>query len=154
MYKQLIILREQYDNGYKLDFGKGCAMAAHASINFLMSMIEESIDIVKDENGNYHYEANLKLDKDLYEGWFNDIETKIILKAKNKSKLMKAIDFAKELGLEEDKDYFIIADYCKTKLKPEYIDKDGNGRTIVGIGFKPMETWMVEKISKHYQLYQ
>jgi len=154
MYKQLIILRENYDNGFTLDFGKGCAMAAHCSMAFLTTMIEEAIDIVKEENGDYHYEANLRIDKGLYEGWIGDIFTKIVVKAKNKNKLMKAIDYAKELGLEENKDYFLITDLCKTSLKPEFIDNNGDGRVIVGIGFKPMEIEKVEKISKHYQLYK
>ena len=92
------------------------------------------------------------MDKDIYEEWINGIFTKIICEAKNLNHLMKVIELANELGLEENRDYFIIKDACLTELTPEEIDENGVGRTITCIGFRPLPDDIARQLSKKYQL--
>lgn len=47
------------------------------------------------------------------------IETKVVCRAKNKDDLLRAVEAAKELGMEEYKDYFLIYDACRTELEKE-----------------------------------
>jgi PTH2 family peptidyl-tRNA hydrolase len=100
----------------------------------------------------YHYETHMELDTKLYEEWLGGIFTKVVCEAKNKNQLLKAVRLAEELGLVEDKDFFIIRDCCLTELTPEEFDENGIGRTITCIGFRPMEQEIMEKISKKFQL--
>lgn len=58
--------------------------------------------------------------------------------------LLRAVEAAKELGMEEYKDYFLIYDACRTEL-----EKESPEGTLTCIGFRPMEA---EEIKK-YQLY-
>lgn len=62
---------------------------------------------------------------------------------------MKAVEKAKELGMVEGKDYFIIRDACRTELEPENED----GTTITCVGFAPMEDEVIDKIGKEYHLF-
>ena len=62
---------------------------------------------------------------------------------------MKAVTIAQELGLVEGQDYFLIRDNCLTELEPE----DEDGRTLTCIGFVPMDSSIVEQISKKFHLY-
>lgn len=105
------------------------------------------------ENEISSYLVPLELDKELYEDWFAGIFTKTICRAKNKNQLLKAVEVAKELGLEENKDYFLIKDSCLTELEPEEVDENGVGRTLTCIGFKPLPDEVAHTISKKYQLY-
>ena len=102
---------------------------------------------------NFVYEANLKFDLDLYEQWINGSFTKCVLRAKNKNQLLKAKTMAEELGMKEGEDFFCIYDACRTELEPEEFDENGIGRTLTVIGFRPMDSEVIDKISKKYHLY-
>lgn len=39
----------------------------------------------------------------------------VVCRAKNKDDLLRAVEAAKELGMEEYKDYFLIYDACRTE---------------------------------------
>lgn len=121
--------------------GKMSAQVSHASMAFLSTWIKNTIDI------NYNIQA--KFDKDIYNEWINDIFTKVILEAKTKDQLLKAVSMANELGMKEGEDYFLIRDNCLTELEPEE-----DGRTLTCIGFKPMRPEIIDQISKKYQLYK
>ena len=101
---------------------------------------------------SYHYATRMNIDKKLYEEWLGGIFTKVVCEAKNKNQLLKAVRIAEELGLVENKDFFIIRDCCLTDIEPEEFDENGVGRTITCIGFRPMEQEIMEKISKKFQL--
>lgn len=62
-------------------------------------------------------------------------ETKVVCRAKNKDDLLRAVEAAKELGMEEYKDYFLIYDACRTELEKE---------SPTCIGFRPMEAEEIE----------
>lgn len=52
------------------------------------------------------------MDTDLFHDWITGAETKVVCRAKNKDDLLRAVEAAKELGMEEYKDYFLIYDAC------------------------------------------
>lgn len=168
MYKQIIIARKDLN----MSPGKLAAQVSHASIAFLSTWIRDNAKPVKEIDLVPHYEVSLRnkisnfnkevimykinqfFDKGVYEQWINDSFTKVILEAKNKNKLLKAKTLAEELGLKEDIDFFLIKDNCYTELTPEEVDKNGVGRTLTCIGFKPMDENEIDKISKKFQLYK
>lgn len=113
-----------------------------------------NLELVDKNDITYHYTSTLNFDPDVYDHWINDIFTKTVCEAKNKNHLLKAVDKAKELGLEEGKDFFLIKDNCLTELEPEEIDENGVGRTLTCIGFKPLPDDVAHEISGKYQLYK
>lgn len=145
MYKQIIIVRKDLN----LSPGKLSGQVSHASMAFLTNMLKEH---VLPAAGEYKVES-FTMEKGLYEDWINDIFTKVVLKAKNKNQLMKAVKMAEDLGMEEGKDFFLIKDCCLTELTPEEIDENGVGRTLTCIGFRPMEETVIDQIGRKYQLY-
>lgn len=94
------------------------------------------------------YSAEFSIDKDLYEQWINGEFTKCVLQAKNKNQLLKAKTMAEDLGMTEGKDFWLIKDNCHTELVPEE-----DGRTLTVIGFRPMDSEIIDKIGKKYHLY-
>ena len=94
------------------------------------------------------YSAKFSIDKDLYEQWINGEFTKCVLQAKNKNQLLKAKTMAEDLGMTEGKDFWLIKDNCHTELVPEE-----DGRTLTVIGFRPMDSEIIDKIGKKYHLY-
>ena len=148
MYKQLIIARKDLE----MSPGKLAAQVSHGSMAFLTNMIRENYSQWTSSDGDY-YSAELTFDKDLYEQWIDGSFTKIVCMARNKNQLLKAVTMAKELGLQERKDFFLIKDNCYTELTPEETDENGVGRTLTCIGFAPLPNDVVEKISKKYHLY-
>ena len=143
MYKQIIIARKDLN----MSDGKLAAQVSHASMAFLTNEIrnEWSKWISGDKT---YYSVELTFDKDLFEQWIDSEFTKCVLKAKNKSQLLKAKTLAEEMGMIENEDFFCIYDNCHTELTPE-----DNGRTLTCIGFKPMDSEVIDKIGRKYQLY-
>lgn len=133
MMKQLIIARRDLD----MSPGKLAAQVAHASSAFLIEMIKDSWP----EKAQGFYHVNYRLDEDIYDNWINDGVTKVVCGARNKEKLEKAIEKAKELGMIEGVDYFPIVDACRT---PE---------SLTCIGFRPMEAEKIDEIGKDFHLY-
>ena len=88
------------------------------------------------------------------DNWICESFTKIICEAKNRYQLIKIIPLAHELGLEEEKDFFLIKDNCLTELIPEEIYENGVGRTLTCIGFRPLSDDICYQLSKKYQLYK
>lgn len=100
-----------------------------------------------------HYEASLFIDKGMYEEWMNGTFTKVILEAKNRNQLLKAETYAKEMGMRENHDFFLIKDNCYTELTPEDVDEEGVERTLTCIGFRPMEAEVIDKIGCKFHTY-
>ena len=149
--RQLIIARKDLN----MSSGKLAAQVAHASWAFLSNIIRTTEPIV----GYFPSlpgwtNISLTIRKDIYEDWFKGIFTKTICEAKNKNQLLKAKEIAEELGMVEDKDFFLIKDACNTELTPEELDENGAGRTLTCIGFRPLDDETAWKISKKFQLYK
>jgi len=64
-----------------------------------------------------------------------------------------AITIAEELGLVENKDFFLIRDACHTELEPEEFDENGEGMTLTCIGFRPLPDEIAHQISYKFHLY-
>ena len=148
MYKQIIIARKDLN----MSAGKLAAQVSHASMAFLTNEIRnewsKNTTYFKGNEYKTYYSVELTFDKDLFEQWIDGEFTKCVLKAKNKSQLLKAKTLAEEMGMTENEDFFCIYDNCHTELTPE-----DNGRTLTCIGFKPMDSEVIDKIGKKYQLY-
>lgn len=150
MYKQIIIARKDLN----MSHGKLAAQVSHGSMAFLTWMIRNNINpqvrpLQRLFNGTGDYETYpLSIDKDLYEQWINGEFTKCVLQAKNKNQLLKAKTMAEELGMKEGEDFWLIRDNCHTELEPEE-----DGRTLTVIGFRPMDSEIIDKIGKKYHLY-
>lgn len=148
MYKQIIIARKDLN----MSAGKLASQVSHASMAFLTNAIRndwsKNTTYFKGNEYKTYYSVELTFDKDLFEQWIDGEFTKCVLKAKNKSQLLKAKTLAEEMGMTENEDFFCIYDNCHTELTPE-----DNGRTLTCIGFKPMDSEVIDKIGKKYQLY-
>lgn len=150
MYKQIIIARKDLN----MSHGKLAAQVSHGSMAFLTWMIrnnslpycEEHTLALLDKS--IFYKAFLNIDKELYEQWINGEFTKCVLQAKNKNQLLKAKTMAEKLGMKEGEDFWLIRDNCHTELEPEE-----DGRTLTVIGFKPMDSEIIDKIGRKYHLY-
>ena len=147
--RQLIIARKDLN----MSPGKLAAQVAHAYWAFFSNSIRTAIkqDAILE---NDKYKFGIGIDKDIADEWFCGIFTKTICEAKNLNQLLKAKLIAEELGLKENKDFFLILDACKTELEPEMIDSEGVGRTLTCIGFRPLDDETAWAISKKFQLYK
>lgn len=144
MYKQLIIARRDLN----MSPGKLAAQVSHASIAFLIEkLFWGSKEVVKERDGLI-YKIEIGIDRSLFHKWVTEAETKVVCGARNREKLLQAVEMAKDLGMEENKDYWLIYDACRTEL-----EREGPEGTLTCIGFRPMEAEEIDKIGKKYQLY-
>lgn len=141
MYKQIIIARKDLN----MSPGKLAAQVSHGSMAFLIWMIRDNSHPLACQG---EYESKFRIENDLYEQWIDGEFTKCVLQAKNKNQLLKAKTMAEELGMKEGKDFWFIYDNCHTELEPEE-----NGRTLTVIGFKPMDSEIIDQIGRKYHLY-
>lgn len=139
MYRQLIIIREDLN----MSNGKLAAQVSHASMAFLINTIKNNVEKV-----NESYQAKFPIPTDVYEEWMSGEFKKIVLKAKNKTKLLNAISIAKAFDLFPNRDVFPIFDNCHTELIPE----EENGTTLTCIGFVPLPDDVAAQISRKYRL--
>ena len=147
--RQIIIARKDLNMGP----GKLAAQVSHASMAFISNIIRKSLSSAYLRN-NETYCFGMGIPKDIAEQWFCGVFTKTVCEAKNRNQLLKAVSIAKELGLQEGKDFFLIKDACLTDLEPEEVDENGQGRSLTCIGFRPLDDETAWKISKKYQLYR
>ena len=144
--RQIIIARKDLN----MNPGKLAAQVAHASLAFISNAIRNCMEC---SSLSQNYLISLKIPKDVYERWFCGIFTKTVCEAKNRGQIMKAVSIAKEIGLKEGTDFFLIKDVCLTDLEPEEIDENGQGRILTCIGFRPLDDETAWKISRKFQLY-
>ena len=115
-------------------------LAAQVSSAFLIEMIRDSWP----GKAQGFYQVNYRLDEDIYDNWINDGVTKVVCGARNRGRLEKAIEKAKELGMIEGVDYFPIVDACRTPESPQ--------GTLTCVGFRPMEAEKIDEIGKDFHL--
>ena len=150
MYKQIIIARKDLD----MSPGKLATQVSHGSMAFLTDLIKKKTELrwryLKSLNNNvkeYFYVA-ANIECEVFEQWIDGEFTKCVLQAKNKNQLLKAKTMAEELGMKEEEDFWLIFDNCHTELEPEE-----DGRTLTVIGFKPMDSKIIDQIGRKYHLY-
>lgn len=144
MYKQIAIVRKDLC----MSPGKLSAQVSHASMAFLTWMIRNNYSKWISSDGSTYYSAELTFDQDTYEQWIDGEFTKCVLQARNKNHLLKAKTMAEEMGMKEGEDFWLIYDNCHTELEPEE-----DGRTLTVIGFRPMDSEVIDKIGRKYHLY-
>ena len=135
--------------------GKLAAQCCHASLAFLTDPIGmgQGVEPIEKDGEITGYRAEIMLEKATYEEWFDGSFTKTVCGAKNRNQLLKAKTIAEELGLVENKDFFLIRDACHTELKPEEFDENGEGMTLTCIGFRPLPDEIAHQISHKFHLY-
>lgn len=151
--RQLIIARKDL----QMSPGKLAAQCGHAAMAFFASRLRDENStrkVINAATGEESYAAEMLFSKDVYEEWICGVFTKTICEARNRNQLMKAVDIAKELGLEEGIDFYLIKDCCLTELHPEEVDENGVGRTLTCIGFSPLPDEIAHQISRKFQLYR
>ena len=153
--RRLIIVRKDLN----LKPGKLAAMTGHLCEAFWTNMIKKQISPWKKENElgqQLCYICNLELPIDMVDEYLFGIFTKTICEAKNLNDLKKVDKYIDEVNkslpipLTLDVDYGYIRDNCLTDLKPE----DSDGRTTIGVWFRPLPDEIAHKISKKYKLYR
>lgn len=137
MYKQILIVRKDLN----MSIGKICSQVSHGSMAFLSWFIRDNADLDGHVDG--------WIDEDILHNWIEEKFTKCVLQAKNKNQLLKAKTMAEEMGMKEGEDFFCIYDDCRTEIQAE----EENGTTLTVIGFRPMDSEVIDKIGKKYHLY-
>lgn len=146
--RQLIIARKDLN----MSAGKLSSQVSHASMAFLTAPLRATEGnknkIKRIEDGKYVFE--IKMDAETYNDWACGIFTKTVCAAKNRNHLLKAKKMVEEMEMEEGKDFFLIKDNCLTEPKPEEVDKNGVGRTLTCIGFRPLSDDVAHEISRKF----
>ena len=148
MTKQVIIVNK----GLKMTKGKMAAQVAHASEVFLTkeflinpnSKYKQPI-YDKETNELIGYSLNIYVDLECYE-WITSSYTKVVCEVYNEKELQKVIDKAIKNGFIEDKDFFKIIDNGYTEFD--------NKKTWTCIGFRPMESEKIDKVTKRLRLFK
>lgn len=150
MYKQVIIVRKDL----QMSGGKQAAQVAHASGAFLAQLIVDAVGESApcvDASGQEYFETvPIRIPAQMYREWFDGSFAKVVLQAKNHHQLLRAVEMAREAGMVEDRDYFLIFDECRTELTPEEED----GSTLTCVGFRPMPAEEIDPIGRKFHLYQ
>ena len=139
-YRRIFIVRKDLH----MSAGKMSAQLSHCAEAYWLHLIQKELFYGRD-----HCFADLILDKDMCNGYINGKITKTVCSAKNLHHLMRAKEFAENLGLKEGKDFGFINDKCLTELEPE----NENGTTTTAFWTAPLPDEIAWAISKKYQLY-
>ena len=152
---QYAVLAAVGDIDLQMSPGKLAAQCCHASLAFLTDPIGmgQGVEPIEKDGEITGYRAEIMLEKATYEEWFDGSFTKTVCGAKNRNQLLKAKTIAEELGLVENKDFFLIRDACHTELEPEEFDENGEGMTLTCIGFRPLPDEIAHQISHKFHLY-
>ena len=99
--------------------GKLAAQCCHASLAFLTDPIGmgQGVEPIEKDGEITGYRTEIMLEKATYEEWFDGSFTKTICGAKNRNQLLKAKTIAEELGLVENKDFFLCYTSFCSKVK-------------------------------------
>ena len=140
--RQLIIARKDL----QMSPGKLAAQCCHASLAFLTDSIGmgQGVEPIEKNGEITGYRAEIMLEKATYEEWFDGSFTKTVCGAKNRNQLLKAKTIAEELGLVENKDFFLIRDACHTELEPEEFDENGERIRLASGKYKTRKVDLVD----------
>ena len=144
--KQVIVVNK----GLNMSPGKLAAQVAHASEAFLLKSFLNGIG---SKHYNYDivtknlvgYTLQIPVDLDTYD-WITSSYTKVVLEVNSEAELEKVVNKAIKNGMKEDVDYFKIIDNGYTEF--------GNQKTWTCIGFKPMKSEDIDKITKRLRLFR
>lgn len=97
----------------------------------------------------YKYQCRMDIDSNLFEALVSGDISRVILEAENCEHMQKIVEKAKEAGMVEGVDMFLIRDACKTELTP-----DETGTRWTCIGFAPMKADKIDAVTGKLQLYK
>ena len=145
MTKQVIVVNK----GLGMSKGKMAAQVAHASEAFLLKQFlngtgtkTNKSDAVGRLSG---YILQIPVDIDTYE-WITSSYTKVVCEVNSEAELQKVVDKAVKNGFIEDKDFFKIIDNGYTEFN--------NEKTWTCIGFRPMKSEDIDKVTKRLRLFK
>ena len=148
MTKQVIVVNKSLN----MSKGKMSAQVSHAAMApFFKDVLlnpkkYENFKNYDIENQKFvGYTLQIPIDFDTFE-WLTNSYTKVICEVKNEQELQKVINKAIANGLIEDKDFFKIIDNGLTEFNGE--------KTWTCIGFKPMESSKIDKVTKRLRLFK
>ena len=139
MTKQVIVVNK----GLGMTKGKMAAQVSHASIAFLTKRYLLSNENLTEKDDGYT--LHIDIDKEAYE-WLTSSYTKVICEVKDEKELQKVVDKAIKNGFIEDKDFFKVIENGYTEFN--------NQKTWTCIGFRPMESEKIDKITKRLRLFK
>lgn len=116
--RRLFIIRKDLH----LSSGKLAAMVGHCAEAYFTNLLRNGeISRIYYED---HSEDEIKvvIPSKIMDDYINNSFVKTICEARNLNHLLKAVSFAKDLGLTEDVDFGLINDKCLTELTPENED--------------------------------
>ena len=116
---QYAVLAAVGDIDLQMSPGKLAAQCCHASLAFLTDPIGmgQGVEPIEKDGEITGYRAEIMLEKATYEEWFDGSFTKTICGAKNRDQLLKTKTIAEELGLVENKDFFLCYTSFCSKVK-------------------------------------
>lgn len=95
-------------------------MVGHCAEAYWTNMVREGSSAVHQAmDAEYYYVVSFILNSDIIDNYVNGSFVKTICEARNKNHLLKAVQFAKDMGLKEKADFGLIYDKCLTELKSE-----------------------------------
>lgn len=143
--KQVIIVNK----GLGMSKGKMAAQVAHASEAFLLKQFLNGTGTKENKYDNLGvlsgYTLQIPVDLDIYE-WITSSYAKVVCEVKNEAELQKVVDKAIKAGMIEDEDFFKIIDNGYTEFN--------NQKTWTCIGFRPMKSEDIDKVTKRLRLYK
>ena len=146
MTKQVIVVNK----GLGMSKGKMAAQVAHASEAFLL---KQFLNGTGEKHGTYDmitrelkgYILQIPVNLDTYD-WITSSYTKVVCEVNSEAELQKVVDKAVKNGFIEDKDFFKIIDNGYTEFN--------NEKTWTCIGFKPMKSEDIDKVTKRLRLFK
>lgn len=146
MTKQVIVVNK----GLNMSKGKMSAQVAHASEAFLLKQFLtgegekfSTYDMITRQLKGYVLQ--IPVDLETFE-WIESSYTKIVCEVNNEEELQKVVNKAVKNGFIEDKDFFKIIDNGYTEFD--------NKKTWTCIGFRPMESDKIDKVTKRLRLFK
>ena len=105
MYKQIIIARKDLD----MSPGKLGSIGVACFNGISAQSYKKNAEIVNssEDGSGYQYKSTLSFDSELFEEWILGAFTKVVLGARNKNQLLKAIEMAKEQGWKKERSSFL-----------------------------------------------
>lgn len=145
--RRLFVIRKDLE----LRPGKLGAMCGHHAEAYWLNLLRDASvqNPVKVDDAAQTFIFQVPIDQKIWAEYVLGVITKTICECKDKAALAKVEKQATELGLVLGKDFSYIRDNCLTDLVPE----DPDGRTTIGIQFRPMPDDLAHKISKKLKLY-
>ena len=144
--KQVIVVNK----GLNMSKGKMAAQVAHASEAFLLKQFltgvgEKDYRFDTTSGDIVEYVLQIPVNADTYR-WIVSSYTKVICEVKNEAELQKVVNKAIKAGMIEDRDFFKIIDNGYTEFN--------NQKTWTCIGFKPMKSDDIDKVTKRLRLFK